>query len=674
MKNARFLGGLLVLLMSYGSTVLPVSAQVTIDPVQTITPITNLNPIIKDLITFQNSSFVQLKWKAPTIAISYIGTPTVAPDDTIYFSFNILAGNGIAAHLPDGTKKWRIAINEKILTSPSIDRDGAIYVGTGQVTGSGKLIALRADGSSKWSFTTGDPVASAPIFGADGTIYVASKDGILHALNPVDGTEIWWLDMEVKAQAKLVLGPDDTIYATMGTNSLYAIKPNGTKKWIFPTGGLATSTPTIGLDGTIYVGADDHKLYAVSPVGTKQWEFDQGSIPNAPSVGQDGSVYFGSQDGKLNALLPSGTLKWQFDAGGTITPPLVGANGLIYTNSSANKAIYALSPAGSIQWQYKIATNEILPLFLGHDGTLYEVSTIFADQDEIKSEGLLDMFVLYMYAVKVPVTAVTMNNPSLNLQTGERVSLSAAITPSYASNYKITWKSSNPNIATVDSKGQVSALIPGAVTITATSGDGLTSQSKVTVTEGTVPATPTTTVDTDPFTDTKGHWASPEISIAYERKIASGYPDFSFKPNASITRSEFTVMLMNGLKPNEAGIPLTFTDTNLVEDWAVNSVKQAVQLGLVSGYPNGSFRPTANITHAEMISMVVKALGLPIMTGIPTGYADDADIPDWAKPAAVISSKNNLLGGTIGNNFASSMLASRGEAIAAIVRMLKIKP
>lgn len=659
--------------MSFGSTALPVSAQLTIDPVQTITPITNLNPNIKDLIIFQNSSFVQLKWKAPTIALSYIGTPTVGADDTIYFTFTILAGNGIAAHSPDGTKKWRIAINEQILTSPAIDKDGTIYVGTGRANEPGKLMAFRADGSLKWTFTTGDQVASVPIFGVDGTIYVASKDGILHALNPVDGTEIWWFDLEVKDQAKLDLGPDGTIYATMGTKSLYALKPNGTKKWTFPIGGLATSTPTIGLDGTIYVGSDDHKLYAVSPNGTKQWEFDQGSIIYAPSVGQDGSVYFGSEDGKLNALLPSGTIKWQFAAGGTITPPLIGPNGLIYTNSSANKAIYALNPAGTIQWQYKIATNEILPLFIGHDGTLYEVSTIFADPDEIKSEGLLDLFVLYMYALKVPVTAITLNKTTLNLRAGERVSLSAAISPSYASNLKTTWKSSNPNIAAVDSNGQVSALIPGTVTITATSGDGLSTQSKITVTEVTGPAT-TTTADTSPFTDTKGHWASPEINTAYERKIASGYPDFSFKPNASVTRSEFTVMLMNGLKPNSDGVPLTFTDTNLVEDWAVKSVKQAVQLGLISGYPDGTFRPTANITHAEMISMVVKALGLPLMAGIPTGYSDDADIPDWAKPAAVISSKNNLLGGTIGNNFASSMLATRAEAVTAIVRMLNIKP
>jgi hypothetical protein len=130
---------------------------------------------------------------------------------------------------------------------------------------------------------------------------------------------------------------------------------------------------------------------------------------------------------------------------------------------------------------------------------------------------------------------------------------------------------------------------------------------------------------------------------------------------------------MNGLKPAFEGADLTFTDTGQIQDWAARSVKQAVKLGIISGYPDGSFRPTANITHAEMMSMVVKGLGITLTPGATTDYADDADIPDWAKPAASISGKNNLLGGTTGNNFAPSTLATRAEAVTAIVRMLDIR-
>ncbi|GGI45761.1 hypothetical protein GCM10008018_13770 [Paenibacillus marchantiophytorum] len=254
--------------------------------------------------------------------------------------------------------------------------------------------------------------------------------------------------------------------------------------------------------------------------------------------------------------------------------------------------------------------------------------------------------------------------------------LTASVTPSYASNLKVAWKSSNPNIPSVDAKGNIKALIPGSVTITASADAGITDQSKITVTEGTaVKPDPTDTgVTASPFTDTKGHWASAEIANAYELKVASGYPDFTFRPDASITRSEFTVMLMNGLKPVQEGDPLTFGDTNTIEDWAAKAVKQAVKLGIISGYPDGTFHPTSNITHAEMISMVVKALGNALTAGLSTNYADDADIPDWAKPAAVISGKNKLLGGTQGNHFAPSALTTRAEAVAAIVRMLGLKP
>lgn len=48
---------------------------------------------------------------------------------------------------------------------------------------------------------------------------------------------------------------------------------DGEKKWEFLTGGVVYSSPAIGTDGTIYVGSGDGKLYAINPDGTKKWEF-----------------------------------------------------------------------------------------------------------------------------------------------------------------------------------------------------------------------------------------------------------------------------------------------------------------------------------------------------------------------------------------------------------------
>jgi outer membrane protein assembly factor BamB len=67
------------------------------------------------------------------------------------------------------------------------------------------------------------------------------------------------------------------IYVCSEDGYLYAINPNGTRKWRYLTGSAAISSPAIGSDGTIYVGSSDNKLYAINPAdGSKKWEFSIG--------------------------------------------------------------------------------------------------------------------------------------------------------------------------------------------------------------------------------------------------------------------------------------------------------------------------------------------------------------------------------------------------------------
>ena len=69
------------------------------------------------------------------------------------------------------------------------------------------------------------------------------------------------------------IGADGTIYVGSDDNNLYAINPNGTQKWAFPTGMTIVSSPAIGADGTIYVGSYDNNLYAINQDGTQKWTF-----------------------------------------------------------------------------------------------------------------------------------------------------------------------------------------------------------------------------------------------------------------------------------------------------------------------------------------------------------------------------------------------------------------
>ena len=175
------------------------------------------------------------------------------------------------------------------------------------------------------------------------------------------------------------------------------------------------------------------------------------------------------------------------------------------------------------------------------------------------------------------------------------------------------------------------------------------------------------------LSDISGHWAEGSIQAAVGAGIVKGYADGTFKPNAAVTRAEFTVMLMNAPKPQATGTERTFTDTAEIGAWARAAVAQAVEAGIVTGYGDGSFRPAATITRAEMAVMIARAADIESDTDAITGFADDGDIPAWAKGAVAAVRQAGILQGRSGGQFAPDAAVTRAEAVAAIVNMIQMK-
>jgi uncharacterized protein YjdB len=85
-------------------------------------------------------------------------------------------------------------------------------------------------------------------------------------------------------------------------------------------------------------------------------------------------------------------------------------------------------------------------------------------------------------SVIIPVTGVAIDQTVVSLSTGSTQAMNAIITPSNASNKNVTWSSSNPTVATINSNGTLTAVAPGTSTITVTTTDGgKTATSSVTV-------------------------------------------------------------------------------------------------------------------------------------------------------------------------------------------------
>ncbi|OXM82574.1 hypothetical protein CF651_30295 [Paenibacillus rigui] len=175
------------------------------------------------------------------------------------------------------------------------------------------------------------------------------------------------------------------------------------------------------------------------------------------------------------------------------------------------------------------------------------------------------------------------------------------------------------------------------------------------------------------FSDISGHWAEANIKQAVSAGIVSGYPDGTFKPDRTVTRAEFAVMLMNALKPQGDGAALTFTDKEKIGAWAQKSVAQAVYAGIISGYEDSSFRPDAEITRPEMAVMIAKATGQSIEANAATGFADDQDIPEWAKGAVATMKKLGIIEGKGANEFAPGDKTTRAEAVTVLLKMLAQK-
>src|SRR3989442_2280693 len=148
-------------------------------------------------------------------------------------------------------------------------------------------------------------------------------------------TNEWSLITGAPSETCPAIAPDGTIYFGTFTGRLWAVQPDGSRKWIFRAGLEIKSSPAVGGDGTIYFGSRDRKCYALRSDGKKKWEFPTGGwVDSSPALGDDGGIFFGSWDKTFYALGPDGTKRWQFLTGGPIvSSPAIGANGAIYFGS-----------------------------------------------------------------------------------------------------------------------------------------------------------------------------------------------------------------------------------------------------------------------------------------------------------------------------------------------------
>ncbi len=165
------------------------------------------------------------------------------------------------------------------------------------------------------------------------------------------------------------------------------------------------------------------------------------------------------------------------------------------------------------------------------------------------------------------------------------------------------------------------------------------------------------------LSDMRGHWAEGYVQALVSRGLVSGYPDGTFRPEAQLNRSEFCVVLckMAGISP--AAGENRFSD--LQEAWAAPYINALADAGKVSGVGGGRFEPERAISRQEAAVLLSGALELP-ETERTLSFTDAQRIETWALDSLKRTVAAGLFSGYEDGTLRPEGLITRGEMAAAV--------
>ncbi|MEX0836606.1 MAG: S-layer homology domain-containing protein [Nitriliruptor sp.] len=163
------------------------------------------------------------------------------------------------------------------------------------------------------------------------------------------------------------------------------------------------------------------------------------------------------------------------------------------------------------------------------------------------------------------------------------------------------------------------------------------------------------------FSDTGGHTHDGMIAKAVEKGFVSGFADGTFRPDRAVSRGQASSLLA-GAFSLEASRPANFSDVGTgTHSEAISAVAEA---RLVSGYPDGTFRPNAHITRGQLATILHRALRLP--RGATGRFTDVAGSVHERSIDAV--SAAGIVSGYSDGTFRPNRPVTRAQAATILVR------
>ncbi|MBQ7793736.1 MAG: S-layer homology domain-containing protein [Clostridia bacterium] len=171
--------------------------------------------------------------------------------------------------------------------------------------------------------------------------------------------------------------------------------------------------------------------------------------------------------------------------------------------------------------------------------------------------------------------------------------------------------------------------------------------------------------------DTDTHWAAEQIAELKAEGVMTGGAD-GFMPDRNITRAEFVSAVIRAIKAEPSGSVGRFSDVDKNSFYAPY-IGRAVELGLVTGFADATFRPDSSITREEAVVVLSRAFGF--LSGYTLGrdFSDYSELTDGAKGAVAYALKEKIISGYPDNTLRPRGTLTRAEAAVLILGAMNIE-
>lgn len=149
------------------------------------------------------------------------------------------------------------------------------------------------------------------------------------------------------------------------------------------------------------------------------------------------------------------------------------------------------------------------------------------------------------------------------------------------------------------------------------------------------------------------------------KEVISGYQDGTFRPNQQVTRGQLAKMIAVALSLKPADTNISFTDVPSTHaNFAY--IQALVSKNIIRGYPDGTFRPNATVTRAQAAKMIAIAFEVPsIKEALP--FKDIAPKSERAETVSALYF-NGITSGTTSDTYSPGNAVTRGQAALFIFR------